>query len=64
MPNPLYNMLNKQANQGVINGVNQLKSMLKVNPEQYIQSMLNSGQITQQQVEQAKRMASMLNIKL
>ena len=67
MANPLYNLLNNKHvgnAQNIMDGVNQLKSTLNVNPEQYIASMLNSGQITQAQIDQARRMASMLGIKV
>lgn len=35
-----------------------------VNPQEYIQKLLNEGKVTQQQFEQARNMASMVGIKL
>lgn len=69
MSNPLFNMLgnNNQFGQmgNLIQQFQQFKSNFKGDPQQQIQQMLNSGQITQEQYNNAVKMAnafqSMLN---
>ena len=56
--NPLYNQLNPQNN--VLQRFNQFKNQFKGDPRQQIQQMLNSGQISQAQYNQAVQQAQML----
>lgn len=66
--NPLYDMIqgnNQNQNMGdFLQRLNQLKSTFKGDPNQKIQEMLNSGQITQAQynraVVQAEQIRKML----
>lgn len=60
--NPIYEQLNPQNN--VMSGVERLKRTLNVNPEEYIKSLLKSGQITPNQLERAKFMASRMGVKI
>ena len=59
--NPLYNQMN---NNNFFQRLNQLKSTFKGDPNQKIQQMLNSGQISQAQynraVQQAQQIQRML----
>lgn len=56
--NPLYNQLNPQNN--VLQRFNQFRNQFKGDPRQQIQQMLNSGQISQAQYNQAVQQAQML----
>jgi len=63
MSNPLYQQMMPQNN--IMNQINQLKTMYK-DPNQVIQSMLNSGKVTQAQynaaVQRAQGIARMLGM--
>lgn len=66
MSNPLYGMMNSNQNMnGFWQRLNQLKQTFKGDPNEQIQKMLNSGQITQSQynraVQQAEQLRKMLN---
>lgn len=69
MSNPLFNLLgnNNQFGQmqNLIQNFQQFKNNFKGDPQQQVQQMLNSGQITQEQYDNAVKMAnafqSMLN---
>ena len=54
--NPLYT----QQNDGVMSRLNQFRNALQGNPQAQIQQMLNSGRITQEQYNQAYKMAQQL----
>ena len=64
--NPLFNMmmanrtpvLNNMSN--FMNALNNLKQNFHGDPQQYIQSMLNSGQISQEQYNRAVQMAQQI----
>ena len=61
MPNPLYNQLNNmQGNNPMIQQFLQFKKNFNGNPQQIIQNMLNSGKITQAQVNQYAQKANQL----
>lgn len=61
MPNPLYNQLNNmQGNNPMIQQFLQFKKSFNGNPQQIIQNMLNSGKITQAQVNQYAQKANQL----
>lgn len=69
--NPLYTMLSNQAPannmQGLLSRFQQFRNTFSGNPQQQIQQMLNSGKITQSQldaaVQQAQQFKNMLGIK-
>lgn len=54
--NPLYT----QQNNGIMSRLNQFRNALQGNPQAQIQQMLNSGRITQEQYNQAYKMAQQL----
>lgn len=64
--NPLFNMmmanrtpvLNNMSN--FMNALSNLKQNFHGDPQQYIQSMLNSGQISQEQYNRAVQMAQQI----
>lgn len=63
MNNPLFNMFsNSQFRnmQGMINHFNQFKRTFKGDARQQVQDMLNSGEISQAQYDQAVQMAKSL----
>lgn len=59
--NELYNQYGpKNPYQNMINQFNEFRNNFKGNPQQKIQQMLNSGQITQQQYNMAVQKANMI----
>ena len=62
MNNPIFNaMMNNTPMGNIQNLINQYKKFRNTfngDPQQKIQEMLNSGQITQEQVNQARNMAT------
>ena len=63
MANSLYNQLNNQQNNGGISGFFQALQQLKSrggDPNQMIQQMLNSGQVSQEQYNAAVAKAEQL----
>ena len=60
--NPLFDLLNGGAPQsnmlGMLQRFQQFKNTFKGDPRQQIQQMLNSGQISQEQYNNAVRMAN------
>lgn len=66
--NPLYNQLNQMSGgNDLISRFMQFKNTFKGNPQEQIQRMLNSGQVSQAQyndaVQKANQLAQMLNMK-
>lgn len=57
MSNPLYN---QYGNNMLMQRFNQFRQQFKGDPRQQIQQMLNNGQITQQQYDQAVQKAKIL----
>lgn len=60
MPNPfnVIGMNNPMGNMGqMIQQFNQFRQSFKGNPQQVVQQMLNNGQITQEQMNQAMQAA-------
>lgn len=57
MSNPLYNMMNNQNNNNLISQFQQFRNTFKGDPKQAVQNMLNNGQVSQAQVNQAMQMA-------
>lgn len=67
MANPLFNMLNNSAPQmsgrfgdfmNMMSQFNQFKQNFTGDPKQYVLSMLNSGQMTQDQFNQLQALAT------
>lgn len=54
--NPIYS----QQNDNILSRLNQFRNTLQGNPQAQIQQMLNSGRITQEQYNQAYKMAQEL----
>lgn len=66
MSNPIFNTMMQNTPMGkMVSQYQQFRNTFKGDPQQKIQEMLSTGQITQQQVDQARSMAtqfkSMLN---
>lgn len=62
MSNPLFRQLGNLGNNNLIQQFNQFKNSFKGNPQQVVQNMLNSGQISQEQVNKAMQMAKQLGM--
>lgn len=69
MANPLFNLLGGNAMNlpgpfgniaNLINQLNNFRATYQGNPQQQVQQMLNSGQITQSQFNQAAQMATQI----
>lgn len=60
MPNPLYQQLNggTPAPNNMLQRLKQFKSMFTGNPQQQVQQLLNSGRITQAQLNQYAQQAN------
>lgn len=61
MPNPLYSQLNgvnSGVNNDVINRIKQFKNGFSGDPQKMVQSMLNSGKISQSQINQYVKQAN------
>lgn len=58
--NPLYNQFNNNNDNDVINRLNQFKAMYNGDPRAEVQSLLNSGRMSQQQFNQLANMANQL----
>ena len=57
--NPIFNDMNQMGNMtGFLQALNQFSQGFRGNPQQQIQQMMNSGQITQEQYNQAVQKAS------
>lgn len=62
--NPIYNLLHgnaqRNAQNGLLRQLEAFKRQFSGDPKQQIQQMLNSGQVTQQQYNEAVQMANQL----
>ena len=62
MPNPIYNILNQQNMQNpmqvMMQKFNEFRNNFKGNPQEEVQKLLNSGQVSQQQYNQLQNMAT------
>ncbi|MBR4589318.1 MAG: hypothetical protein IKO36_01530 [Bacteroidaceae bacterium] len=62
MNNPIFNAMMKNSSlggmQNLVQQYQQFRNTFQGDPQQKIQEMLNSGQITQAQVNQARSMAT------
>lgn len=65
--NPLYEQFNQTTGNNIMAQFNAFRQSFNGNPQQVIQSMLNSGKITQTQLnsamQKANQMAKMFGIK-
>lgn len=57
MSSPLFNLFNQNNPMQMINDFQNFKRNFQGNPRQEVERMLQSGQITQQQLNQAQGMA-------
>lgn len=60
MSNPLYDQFGQVNNNNIMNRFKQFQQTFKGDPRQIIQNMLNSGQITQEQLNNAMNKANQL----
>lgn len=60
MSNPLFDQFGNKGGNDFISQFNQFKKTFNGNPQQIVQQMLNSGRITQDQLNQAMQKASQL----
>lgn len=58
MSNPLYGMMQNQSN--FLQKLQQFQQMLKGDPREQVQQLLNSGRVSQAQYNQAVQMANQL----
>ena len=58
--NPLYNQLNPMPQNNMMKQLMDFRKTFKGNPQQMVQSMLNSGKISQEQVNQYAQQATAL----
>lgn len=57
MANPLYQMLNSQPTNNILQRFQQFRQAFKGDPQQTIQQLLQSGKVTQEQYDKAVQMA-------
>lgn len=57
MSNPLYQQFNRNPMMNMMKDFEQFRKTFNGNPQQMVQQMLNSGQISQQQYAEAVEMA-------
>lgn len=55
--NPLFQQMQPQGNNSILQKFQQFRQGFQGNPQQMIQQMMNSGQINQNQYNQAVQMA-------
>lgn len=60
MSNPLFDQFGNKGGNDFISQFTQFKKTFNGNPQQMIQQMLNSGRITQDQLNQAMQRANQL----
>lgn len=58
MANPLYQQLNSGRNNNLLSQIMEFKKSIKGNPQDIVQSMLNSGRISQDQVNRYAQQAN------
>ena len=59
MPNPLYAQLNPQRN-NMMSQIMEFRKTFRGNPQEMVQNMLNSGKITQDQINQYAKQATQI----
>ena len=60
MPNPLFNQLNPVSGNPMLKQLLQFKKSFSGDPQQMIQGMLNSGRISQAQLNQYAQQANQI----
>ena len=60
MSNPLFGMMQNQMPNNLMQRFQQFRSTFRGNPQQQVQQMLQSGQISQEQYNRAVQMAQQL----
>lgn len=60
MPNPLFNQLNPVSSNPMLKQLLQFKKSFSGDPQQMIQGMLNSGRISQAQLNQCAQQANQI----
>lgn len=58
--NPLYQSMMKNSQPDIVRQFNQFRQNFKGNPQEQVQSLLNSGKITQAQYNEAVQKANMI----
>lgn len=58
--NPLYQQMQPNNMNGLMQRFQQFRNTFHGNPQQQVQQLLNSGRVSQQQYDQAVRMANQL----
>jgi len=58
MANPLYNSMQTNSQNNIFQRFQQFRNAFKGNPQEQVQQLLNSGKVTQQQYDQAVKMAN------
>jgi len=58
MANPLYNQLRGNSSNPMIQRLMEFKKTINGNPQQIVQNMLNSGKVTQAQMNQYVQQAN------
>lgn len=58
--NPLYQSMMKKSQPDIVSQFNQFRQNFKGNPQEQVQSLLNSGKITQAQYNEAVQKANMI----
>ena len=60
MSNPLFDQFGNKGGNDFVSQFNQFKKTFNGNPQQIVQQMLNSGRITQDQLNKAMQRANQL----
>ena len=60
MSNPIYEQMASKMNPGLMDQINQIKSIMKGDPNEHIQRLLNSGKVTQAQYDAAAKKAQQI----
>lgn len=58
MSNPIYQQLAPKGGNNLLQRITEFKKMINGNPQQIVQNMLNSGRISQEQVNQLAQQAN------
>lgn len=58
MANPIFEQMNTNGSNAIMQRVQQLKQQIGGDPNQHIQNLLNSGKVTQEQYNRAVQMAN------
>lgn len=58
MANPIFEQMNTNGSNAIMQRVQQLKQQMGGDPNQHIQNLLNSGKVSQEQYNRAVQMAN------